>query len=398
MVGNGPAAISELMDLGLEFDGGNTQPELGLEGGHCEHRVLHINGDQTGKGLELFMKKIATEQKNIRFFEKTYMREILLEKDSFAGICAIGKEENFSAGSVVVATGGYAGVFEKTTNPKTTVGSGIAIAARAGCALDGMEFVQFHPTTLRAEVGGNFLVSEAVRGEGGKIVDESGKSIINPLDTRDKVSIAIYSEIIKGQKVFLDATGFEAGFFKERFPSVYSELKSHGMNPEKDPIPIETAAHYTIGGVKTDIEARATLKRVYAAGECACSGLHGANRLASNSLLEGLVMGKVAGANAAKEKIGKAKKGRQQMLEREGTPTKTAFEAIKKIMWRCCGVVRQEANLKDGLSGIKKLENKIEVQEAVENIVVRNALLVSRKTIDAALEHKESIGVHYRIN
>ncbi len=396
---HGPAAIKELMDLGLEFDGGNEKPDLGLEGGHSEKRVLHIKGDQTGKEITTFMRKIAAERKNIYPFDKSLFTEIILANGKYFGIRMLGQESRFASNALVLATGGYAACWEKTTNPETTLGSGIAIAERAGCGIEGMEFVQFHPTTLRAAVGSNFLVSEAVRGEGGKIVDADGRQVVNPLDTRDKVSIAIYKEIISGGKVFLDAREMERGFFGERFPAVFSELGRQRINPENDLIPIEAAAHYTIGGVKTSIGAAASVRGIYAAGECTCSGLHGANRLASNSLLEALVMGKVAGANAAQEngqRISAGQKPSAEIPKSEGIPTKTAFEAMKKVMWRCCGVIRDEANLKDGLAGIINMEEKIEISDEIENAIFRNSLIVCRKTFEAALARKQSVGTHFR--
>ena len=195
----------------------------------------------------------------------------------------------------------------------------------------------------------------------------------------------------------------ETGFFRERFPTVFSELMVFKINPEVDLIPIEAAAHYTIGGVKTDIDARTNVSGIYAAGECSNSGLHGANRLASNSLLEGLVMGKVAGRNASEgasnSKIAaKTQAGNGNEKPRAGIATKTAFDALRKVMWKCCGVIRDETNLKDGLAGIKSLEEKIEIAEGIENAAVRNALVVCRKTFEAALARKDSIGTHFRIN
>ncbi|MEK6957790.1 MAG: L-aspartate oxidase [archaeon] len=395
---SGPKEIKWLMDLGLEFDG-NEKPELGLEGGHCENRVLHINGDGTGKEITLFLKKIAKEQ-GVEFAENTLLKKILADKNTFTGIETAGKEESLESKAIVLATGGYAACFEKTTNPEGTLGSGIAVAANAGCEITGMEFIQFHPTTIREKSGKNFLVTEAVRGEGGTIVNEKGGQIVNPLLTRDEVSRAIYAELAKGGKAFLDARALEEGHFEKRFPSVYAELKKTGINPEQELIPIETAAHYTIGGIKTDLRAATSIKGIYAAGECTNSGLHGANRLASNSLLEGLVMGKIAGRNAAQEK-GAAKKtsgkaGKE--TQNEGSDTKTVFAAMKKVMWGCCGVIRDEANLKDGLAGILNLEKRIETNQNAGNIIVKDALLVSRKTFEAALARKESIGTHYRTN
>ncbi len=399
---SGPAAVKELMALGLEFDGGNTNPELGLEGGHSGKRILHIKGDQTGKEMELFLRKIVAEQKNIHFLRGTFLREIIAGKGIYSGTAmAMGGETELRSDVIVLATGGLAACFEKTTNPETTLGSGVAIAHETGCELEGMEFVQFHPTTLREDAGGNFLVSEAVRGEGGKIVDENGRQIVNPLDTRDRVSIAIYRETSSGKRVFLDAREIKADF-AERFPSVYRELMKHKIDPATDLIPIETAAHYTIGGIKTDIGARSSVRGVFAAGECACSGLHGANRLASNSLLEGLVMGKIAGANAvAGNGIGAAQTAQatgNMVTEKDGIETKEALWAMRKVMWKNCGVIRGEAGLRHGLAEIVNLEKTIEVRDTVESAVARGALLVSRKTIEAALNRGESIGTHCRTN
>jgi len=404
---SGPAAVRELMDLGLGFDGGNERPGMGLEGGHGKSRVLHIKGDQTGREMTLFLKKIAKEQKDIHFLESTMLREILAQKKKYSGIEFLGNDEPMFSRSLVLATGGYAACFEKTTNPATTLGSGISIAQKAGCEISGMEFIQFHPTTLHTLLGGNFLVSEAVRGEGGKVVNGRGKTIVDPLDTRDKVSIAIYRELEGGGKVFLDTRGFDSGFFRERFPTVYSELIENRINPEKDLIPIETAAHYTIGGVKTDLEALTSIKGIYAAGECANCGLHGANRLASNSLLEGLVMGKIAGKNAANYKGQKIMKtdssmkmdsSQENAAWREGIETEAGLAAMKKTMWKSCGVIRQEKLLTQGLAAITGLEKKTEINDSAGSLALQNAFSVCKMTIEAALARKESMGTHYRLN
>ncbi|VVB99522.1 L-aspartate oxidase [uncultured archaeon] len=396
----GPEAIKELMDSGLEFDGGNAKPEFGLEGGHSEKRVLHIKGDQTGKEVTKFMARLAKEQGNIQIIGKAFMAGIAAGNNGFIGIEAIGKADAISGNALVIATGGYAACFEKSTNPETTLGSGIAVAEQAGCILGGMEFVQFHPTTLQSAIGSNFLVSEAVRGEGGKIVDGNNRAIVNPLWTRDKVSIAIYEELAAGGKVFLDAREVRADF-AERFPSIYAELLRHKINPETDLIPIEAAAHYTIGGIKTNERAMASIKGIYAAGECSCSGLHGANRLASNSLLEGLVMGKIAGANAISEKSGKQSPTKPNLKispEKGGLSQAIALKQMRQAMWANCGIVRETAKMESGLAKIKMLEKEIEVSETIENAVARNALLVSRRTFEAALARKGSVGCHCRIN
>ncbi|MCR4368575.1 MAG: FAD-dependent oxidoreductase [archaeon] len=394
-----PKAIQALIDEGLEFDGGE-KPDLGLEGGHSEHRALHINGDETGRGITEFLKKRCREE-GVNFFENSLVHKIILAQKRFAGvqINAKSQTEPFFAKSLVIAGGGYAAAFEKTTNPKTTLGASIGVAASAGCSLRGMEFVQFHPTTLEAGIGGNYLVTESVRGEGGIIVNAKGKAIVDPLFTRDKVSRAIYSEISSGGKAFLDAREFKTGFFKERFPTVHKELAAKRINPETDLIPIETAAHYTIGGIAANEEAKTNLAGIFACGEASNLGLHGANRLACNSLLEGLVFGKIAGKNAAKQKKAtKTPKDTQKYVEKNGSETRVVFDALKKVMWRCAGVVRNEAGLKDGLAGILHMEKRIEQTRENENVLARNALIVARHTFEAALARKKSVGTHYREN
>jgi len=391
----GPDCIKEIMDYGFEFDGENKNPELGLEGGHSKRRILHKNGDQTGKEITEFLRKIAKEQTNVYILDQCFVNEIQTDKNSYVGIKTI--EEQFTSNALIMATGGYAACFEKTTNPKTTIGSCIGIAYSAGCDISGMEFVQFHPTTIQS-LGANFLITEAVRGEGGKIVNGKGEQIVNPLFTRDKVSRAIYYEMIKGEKLYLDARNMQTDFQK-RFPTVYKELIKNKINPEKELIPIETAAHYTIGGIKINEKGMTNIKGIYGAGECTCSGFHGANRLASNSLLEGIVMGKIAAQNAIKQKKAtEPTKTEKQEKTKEGISHEVAFSSMKKIMWNCCGVVRTQQNLKDGLAGIIALETKMEKNETNKCIAIQNALKVCKLTIEAAIKRKESIGTHYREN
>ncbi len=390
---NAPDSIKELIELGAEFDGGKN-PEGGLEGGHSENRVIHINGDQTGKGITKFLKKIVLEKENITTINNSLLTEIYTKNSEYLGIKT--EKEIIKSDTLIIATGGYGACFEKTTNPKTTLGSGIAIANKAGCELEGMEFIQFHPTTLSN--GKNFLVSEAVRGEGGIIVNEKGEKIVDPLFTRDKVSRAIYNELALGKKVFLDTRDFENGFFAKRFPSVYEELIKNKINPEKELIPIEAAAHYTIGGIKVNEKSESKVKGIYAIGECANSGLHGANRLASNSLLEGLVMGKISAKNAI-NKIGKnAQIIENKFAEKEGKDSENAIKEIKKIMWEKCGIVREKKKLKEGLLNLKKIEKEIEIKENKKSIITQSALLVAEKTIESAILREKSIGTHYRIN
>ncbi|MEM4391057.1 MAG: L-aspartate oxidase [Candidatus Diapherotrites archaeon] len=370
----GKRTIRELIDLGLKFDG-DKKIELGLEGGHSQRRILHINGDQTGKNLLIFLKKIAKEQKNATFFYNQEVNNIIQEKKFILQT----QSQEIEANSIIIATGGYAAFYEKTTNPKNTVGKGIILAHKIGCEITNMEFVQFHPTTLRTNYK-NLLLTEAIRGEGARIVDEKGKQIINPLLTRDKVAITIQQKIEEGKKVFLDATKIID--FKKKFPIVYKSLIENGINPEEQKIPIEPAAHYTIGGIKTNEKGMTNIKGIYAIGECSCNGFHGANRLASNSLLEGLVMGKIAAKEALKKKeTTKIKKTEQNKITK-----KEELEKARKIMWDYCGIIRKKKKLEEGLNKIRALLKQTKNQET---------LLICKMTFEAALKRKKSIGTHY---
>lgn len=372
----GPKAIKELMDLGLNFDG-DKKIELGLEGGHSERRILHINGDQTGKEILMFMKKIATEQRNATFFYNQTLQRIKEKKSKFL---LETQELEISCNALIIATGGYAAYYEKTTNNETMIGKGIEIAYNIGCKITNMEFVQFHPTTFKTHSGKNFLLTEAIRGEGGKIVNEKEKEIINSLITRDKLSIEIQKEIEKGKKVFLDAK--QISNFKERFPLVYKTLIENKINPTTEKIPIEPAAHYTIGGIKTNEKAMTNIKGLYAIGECSCSGFHGANRLASNSLLEGIVMGKIA----AQEALKKVRQIKFKPKKQQAKIVSKIPKVVRKIMWNYCGVLREKTKLKEGLKKLKSITKKTKNEKK---------FFIGRATFEAALKRKNSIGAHF---
>ena len=379
-------AFKNLIDLGIEFDlDENGDIDLGLEGGHSRNRVLHMDGDNTGKELSEFMLKIVKE-KDVHFFKNSRLLEILGAKDSAEG--AIFSIENelkvFNSNAVIISTGGYSSLFEKTTNSEFSLGQGISAARKKGALLSDLEFVQFHPTAMTDSVE-TFLVTESVRGEEGKIVDENGKQIVNELATRDEASRMIYNHMLKGRKAFIDVRHLGKEFIRKRFPSFYGELSRKGISPDSDLVPIEPAAHYTIGGIKTDIHARASIRGLFSAGEAACSGLHGANRLPCNSLLEALVMGIEAGKNASRE-MKKARREKIKINENNFSPAKdTAVELkkIKHLMWQNCGIVRNAECLQEAIAEVKKTKNE-------------DAKMLTLLILESALKREESRGVHYR--
>lgn len=391
LVNGGKPKITELMELGLGFDSSNGGIDLGIEGGHSRRRVLHINGDATGKWLSEFMLKLVKEGKNTRLLQNTALAGLLTEGKRYAGCLVMQDSEPkvIRSAAVVLATGGYAALYCNSTNDAGITGEGIAAAHRAGAALADLEFVQFHPTVLTGG-GENYLITESVRGEGAKIVNSKGEEFMaayserKELATRDIVSRAIFSEMQKGHKVFLDISGLEKTMLKERFPNLYGKIRK--AKPGSGLLGIAPAAHYAIGGIKISHGCRASIAGVYAAGECSCSGVHGANRLACNSLLEAVVFGQRAGENAIMEKT---KKGvacgvlKNAQLQIAGKENSLDSKAVGKILWESAGIVRSAGGLRKGIAGLGKPGNCAEKEIA---------LLVLR----SALAREESRGVHFR--
>lgn len=402
--------IKELIELGLEFDlDEDGEIDFGLEGGHSKKRVLHIEGDNTGKGLSEFMLKLAREE-GAHFFEGCLLEDFALNGKRTAGAFFLENCERkaIESDSVVLATGGYASLFECTTNSNFSLGSGISAAKRCGAELMDLEFVQFHPTTIM-NIDEHLLVTESVRGESGMIIDEKGKRIVNELATRDEASRAIYRHTARGGKAFLDVRHLEKRFLEKRFPSFCKDLSTMHINPEKDLVPITPAAHYTIGGVRIGRDARTSIAGLYAAGEVSCSGMHGANRLPCNSLLESLVMGFEAGKNAGKEKKqAGAKKPESRAFakdrEKQGNaamenPLKGTDE-IRKEMWLGCGIERNRQGLMSAIERIKGIHVRQDSEKEFDAELTRfsNAKELSLFVLESALSREESRGVHYRID
>src|SRR5580658_1899998 len=311
LVEEGPAAIQDLIEWGAEFDREGQKLSFTREGAHSRNRILHAHGDSTGREIARTLYRKAASIPNIRFQSYSAITDLLIAGagDSRRAAGAVVFEESTGrlhdvlSRAVLLATGGLGRVFKETTNPDVATGDGVAMAWRAGAAIANIEFVQFHPTALDVEGAPRFLLSEALRGEGARLINAAGERFMSryhemgELAPRDVVSRAIVSELKRTATphVFLDLTHREPEFIRNRFPRIYETCKRYGVDISTSPAPVHPAAHYAMGGVWTDLNAQTTLDRLFAAGEAACTGVHGANRLASNSLLEGLVFGGRAG-------------------------------------------------------------------------------------------------------
>jgi L-aspartate oxidase len=349
-----PARIRDLVDLGVEFDEG-----LGLEGGHSRRRVVHAGGAATGDRVARALAERVLAHPRIRVSEG----ERLLSLVTTGGRCtgAFTSHRRVSARATLLATGGAAALWERTTNPPGAVGEGMALAYRAGAALADLEFTQFHPTTL---VDSSLLLSEALRGEGAVLLDEGGKRFTDELAPRDVVA----REIAARGTVLLDLRAVD----RDRFPSLMGRLEESGYDPAATPIPVAPAAHYTVGGIVTDLQGRTELAGLYAAGECAATGLHGANRLASNSLLECLVFGRRAVHAAIDDPAPSSNGARPNAMEPDSEPV---TDDLRRALWRDCGLVRDAA-------GLERLRTAPH--------------LLTRLIAETALAREESRGSHFR--
>jgi len=377
LVESGPEAVRRLEDWGVRFsraaEGGSTPWDLGREGGHTQRRVLHA-GDFTGKEIERALLAQAAAHANITLVEQSLAIDLVtasrLERSAHRGrnVCygahvldaATGEVATYAARAVVLATGGAGKVYLYTTNPDVATGDGVAMALRAGCRVANMEFFQFHPTCLYHPKAKSFLISEALRGEGGTLRLGDGAAFMEryhamrDLAPRDVVAHAIDHEMKASGAdcVFLDMTHLKADFLRERFPNIHERCLSYGIDMTREPIPVVPAAHYQCGGVMTDLAGRSDVERLYAVGEVASTGVHGGNRLASNSLLEGVVFGRAAARDAArlmKDSVSIPPlpewDSRGMRPSDESVVISHTWDEIRRLMWNYVGIVRSTARL-----------------------------------------------------
>jgi len=436
VVESGPRYVEELVSLGVGFSKKRGKEyDLGREGGHSKNRVVHAK-DFTGREIESALLKAVKNRKNIHLYENHTAIDLITQKDlkDFPGksgknlkcfgahILDIDKNriETFLSKVTLLATGGGGRIYLHTTNPSIATGDGVAMAYRAGARVANLEFIQFHPTSLYHPRGDSFLISEAVRGEGGKLRLKNGKAFMDKyhpskeLAARDIVARAIDSELKESGDpcVFLDVTHLGKGFLKKRFPNIYKRCLSLGMDISKDRIPVVPAAHYMCGGVMTNLKGKTDIENLYACGEVAMTGMHGANRLASNSLLEAVAFADFA-AQSSKETFTKEKEKPHPDIDdwslqgsfdtKEWVIISHDKQEIQTFMWDYVGIVRSNRRLKKARARVEILKKEIEdffhlnpVRDDV--IELRNLATTAELIISSALARKESRGLHYNVD
>jgi L-aspartate oxidase len=398
----GPDAMRELIDRGVEFDTHDGELAHGLEAAHSHARILHAGGDATGAGIAYALIE-QLRQSTVEIRARTTAVDLMVDGGRCVGVTLLDGTE-IRADRVVLATGGAGQLFPYTTNPQVATADGIAMALRAGAIAADLEFYQFHPTSLAAP--GNFLVSEAVRGEGAVLLDMEGHRFTEELAPRDQVARAIAGQMAEqgGTPVRLDATKFGGEFLAKRFPNIDAACRAQGFDWGVEPIPVTPAAHYYMGGVRTDAWGRTSIPGLYAVGEVACNGLHGANRLASNSLLEGAVYGRrVVEAFAMgdaqdpfeptwAEPVTVDVSGRNEDGNQDGEPFSRSD--LQQLMWDAAGLSRNAADLSEAVAELATWRApEVTDAKAAEDA---NLLVVARAVVASALARQESRGGHFR--
>ncbi|MBI3610248.1 MAG: L-aspartate oxidase [Nitrospirae bacterium] len=420
LVSEGPARVQELIRWGAQFDRQRDRYVLAKEAAHSSARILRARGDATGTEIMRALLARAEQTPSIRWLTGYFTADLLMDEGRCIGAVLLSDSDRIrvvGADAVALATGGAGQVYSRTTNPPVATGDGMAMAYRAGCVLEDMEFVQFHPTSLALPQAPAFLLTEAMRGEGAVLRNPRGEAFMKRYDpagelaTRDIVSRAIWQEMQTGQvsHVYLDVTHLDAAFIRERFPTITRTCLRYGLDITKTPIPVAPSAHFMIGGVKTSLIGETSLEGLYAAGEAACSGVHGANRLASNSLLEGLVFGARAGAAIASARKRAVERPRLESVagprlsewiaERSFFPTgiETAMHRLRETMWNQVGIVRDGTSLADALKSLDGWISLSAVPIASQSEgEFKNQVTVAVLIARAALLRKSSVGAHYR--
>ena len=418
VIREGPKRVKELISWGAKFDKENGKLAFTKEGGHSRPRILRARGDSTGKEIEETLINMVKKNPQIRVFEHTFALDLLVSKNSCDGIIAWRSQEGkilIWAKQTILASGGCGQVYRETTNPEIATGDGIAMAYRAGVKLQDLEFVQFHPTTLYVAGTERVLISETVRGEGGVLRNKDGELFMSKyhpsaeLAPRDIVSRSIVQEIrgTDHTHVYLDVRHISKEKLSNRFPKIKKLCASFGIDITRQLIPVHPSAHYMIGGVKVDQNGKTSMKNLYACGEVSCTGLHGANRLGSNSLLEGLVFGYRTGNMVGKE-LEEKKEGLSPRSFKEPSKSHLYSEldledlknSLKSLMWRSVGIERDGKYLKEAIKNIEHWSKYIISNEFSSPLgwEVQNMLTVSILISSSASKRCESRGVHYRLD
>jgi len=411
--------ILNTVRMGIKYDRDKEGDILStMEGGHSRRRVIHAGGDATGRELHRGLLSIALSRENIEVFEKAFGVDLLVKGNRCCGILveADEKKKIFYSKALILATGGIGQIYENTTNSKIATGDGIAMAYRAGARLKDMEFIQFHPTVLYSKefeerYGRSFLISEAVRGEGAVLRNKAGRRFMKEvsgqeLAPRDVVARAMYKEMLKegSEYLYLDITHKGKEFLVNRFPTIYSTCKEIGIDMTCDYIPVVPAAHYLMGGIEVDLMGKTSISFLYACGECSCTGVHGANRLASNSLLEGLVFGRRIARDINKV-IGKT--DIQIIVEQfDKCNDLSAVDwgniriGVEKVMKESAGIIRSREGLRKALEELDNTLFEIEKMDCTDyyQMETKNMILVAHNVINAALMREKSCGAHYIVN
>lgn len=436
IVTEGPARIRELINLGVQFDErelehGERELDLGREGGHSKRRVLHAR-DVTGREIEQALLRAVAGNPKIDLLENHMAIDLITAgklgfamEDRCLGVYVLNEKDGsvstLRSDRMILATGGCGKVYLYTTNPAVATGDGVAIALRAGASIANMEFIQFHPTCLFHPEARSFLISEAVRGEGAKLIDSRGREFMQKyhpqgaLAPRDIVARAIDAEMKRtGEKcVYLDITFKPADFIRDRFPNIYQTCLRYGIDITKSPIPVVPGAHYQCGGVFTDVNGASSLRGLYAIGEAACTGLHGANRLASNSLLEAMVMAHRAYEHVlgAEPLNGRQTPGIELPEWKSGDAADVDelvviyhnWDEIRRLMWDYVGIVRTDKRLQRASTRLRNLQREIQefywgYKVTTDILELRNLATVAAVIVDSALLRKESRGLHYTLD
>lgn len=417
LVEEGPSDIRALVDMNVPFDlNADGDLEITKEGGHRKRRIVHAGGDATGRETVKALAYITAQRSNVFFKGRTFLLDIITdERNEVSGALIRDDDGDYKlimTKNIVICTGGVGQVYGNSTNPSIATGDGIAAAVRAGALLKNMEFIQFHPTGLYSpeKTGRAFLISEAVRGEGGLLVNSEGFRFmegvheLNELAPRDVVARAIVRELERSGEpcVYVDITSKSEEYLSRRFPTIYNECLKHGINISRDKIPVSPVQHYLIGGIETNLNAQTNIEGLYACGEAAYTGVHGANRLASNSMLECLVFGRRAALQINRSLMETALEPSVTLPEAVLRPAivldyNDLMERIQGLMEDCGGVIRTVPGLEFALNEVEKILDVLEsgFDDCRDYTEALNIATVAKTILTSALSRSESVGAHY---